>query len=67
MSKLLQLAAGLKAVLFLACAAFARGEILPVILISLLFNLAHLSAKPPTSPRDTIVILSDHNDRAGMP
>jgi hypothetical protein len=64
MSKLLQLAAGLKAALLLASVALARGEILPVILISLLFNIAHLSAKPPTSHRDTIVILSDHDDRA---
>jgi hypothetical protein len=65
MSKLVQLVAGLKAAFLLASVALARGEILPVILISLLFNLAHLSAKPPTSQRDTIVILSNHEDRAG--
>jgi hypothetical protein len=66
MSKLLAIAATLKAVLIAASMALARGEILPVILISVLFNLAQLGAKPigQTMPRDTIVVSpSDDRDR----
>jgi hypothetical protein len=46
MSKLLATAATLKAILIAACVAFARGDMLSVILISVLFNLAELGAKP---------------------
>jgi hypothetical protein len=66
MSKLLAIGATLKAILIVAGIAFERGEILPVILISVLFNLAQLGAKPigQTMPRDTIVVSpSDDRDR----
>jgi Na+/H+-dicarboxylate symporter len=46
MSKLLAIVAALKAILIAASVAFARGDILPVILISILFNLAELGANP---------------------
>ena len=64
MSKLLAVAATLKAALIAASFAFARGEILPVILISVLFNLVELGAKPigKTVPRDTVVISRSHDD-----
>ena len=65
MSKLLAIVATLKAILIAASIASARGEILPVILISVLFNL-QLGAKPigQTMPRDTIVVSpSDDRDR----
>jgi Na+/H+-dicarboxylate symporter len=42
MSKLLTILATLKAILIAASVAFARGDVLPVILISILFNLAQL-------------------------
>ena len=66
MSKLLAIMASLKGILLAVSLALARGDMLPVILISVLFNLAHLGAKPigQTVPRDTIVISSDHNDRS---
>lgn len=66
MSKLLAIVASLKAVLIVVGIAFARGEMLPVILISVLFNLAQFGAKPTghTMPRDTIVVSpSDDRDR----
>ena len=47
MSKLLAIAASLKATLMVASFAFAQGDMLPVIVISALFNLApHPDAKP---------------------
>jgi hypothetical protein len=46
MSKLLAIVATLKAILIAASIALARGEMLPVILISVLFNFAHLGTKP---------------------
>jgi hypothetical protein len=46
MSKLLAVWATLKLILFASCAAFARGEILPVILISAVFSLVQLGGKP---------------------
>ena len=46
MSKLLAILASLKAILIAASVAFARGDMLPVILISILLNLAELGAKP---------------------
>lgn len=57
MSKLLAIPAALKAVLMGASFALARGDMLSVILISALFNLAHGSAKPSSErvQRDSIV------------
>jgi hypothetical protein len=46
MSKLLAIVASLKAILIVASVAFARGDMLSVILISVLFHLAELSANP---------------------
>jgi hypothetical protein len=46
MSKLLAILATLKAILIAASVAVARGDILPVILISILLNLAQLGSKP---------------------
>ena len=67
MSKLVAVAATLKAILIAASIAFACGEILPVILISVLFNLAQFGAKPvgQTVPRDNIVISSGHVEEFG--
>ena len=64
MSKLLAIAAPLKAILVAASMALARGELLPVILISVLFSLAQLGAKPigQTMARDTMVV-SPSDDR----
>ena len=45
MSKLLSVAAYLKAILVVSSFAFARSDMLPVILISALFSLAQLNAK----------------------
>ena len=55
MSKLFVTVASLKAILIAASVAFARGDMLSVILISVLFNLAELGAKPvgQTVPRDS--------------
>jgi hypothetical protein len=46
MSKLLAILATLKVILIAASVAFARGDMLPVILISVLLNLIQLSGKP---------------------
>jgi len=46
MSKFLAILATLKVTLIAASAAFARGEMLPVILISALFSLVQLGGKP---------------------
>jgi hypothetical protein len=46
MSKLLSVAAYLKAILVAFSFAFARGDMLPVIVISALFSLAQLNTKP---------------------
>jgi hypothetical protein len=64
MSKLLAIVATLKAILIAASVAFARGDMLSVILISVLFNLAELGAKPvgQTVPRDSVAV-SESNDR----
>ena len=58
MSKLLAIVASLKAILVAASVAFARGDMLPVILISVLLNLAQLGAKlvGQVVPRDTISV-----------
>jgi hypothetical protein len=57
MSKLFAIAVSAKATLIAASFALARGEILPAILISIVFNLAQLAAKPvgQTAPQETIV------------
>jgi hypothetical protein len=49
MSKLLALLATIKAILIVPAVMFAAGDRVPVILISLLFNLAELGAKPSRS------------------
>jgi hypothetical protein len=65
MTKLLAFGASLKGIFIVASIAFVRGDMLPVILISALFNLAHLSTKPfaQAVPRDTIVIAADDPPR----
>jgi hypothetical protein len=64
MLKLLALAASLKAILIAASVAFARGDVLPAILISVLFNLVQLSGKPVgQAERDTIVVPRSHDVR----
>lgn len=64
MSKLLATVAGLKAILITASVACARGDMLSVILLSVLFNLAQLGAKPlgQTVPRDSMAV-SQSDDR----
>jgi hypothetical protein len=58
MSKFLAVAASLKAILIAASVALARGDMLSVILISVLFNLSELGAKPvgQTVPRDRMAV-----------
>ena len=58
MSKLLAIVASLKAILIAASVAFARGDMLAVIVISVLFNLAELGARPvgQTVPRDRMLV-----------
>jgi hypothetical protein len=65
MSKLLAIVASLKAVLIAASAAFVRGDMLSVILISLLFNLAELGPKlvGQPVPRDSSAV-SQNDDRS---
>ena len=67
MSKVLAIVASLKVIFITASIAFVRGDMLPVILISVVFNLAQLGAKSAgqAAPRDTIVIASNHDDRSG--
>ena len=57
MPKLFAIAVSAKAALVAASFALARGEMLPAILISIVFNLAQLGAKPvgQTVPQETIV------------
>ena len=50
MSKLLPVATYLRATLVVSSFALARGEMLPVIVISALFSLAQLNAKPIGQP-----------------
>jgi hypothetical protein len=64
MSKLLAIVTSLKAILIAASIAFARGDVLPAILISILFNLVQLGAKPVgQAERDTIVVSRSHEVR----
>ena len=64
MSKLLAIVASLKAILIAASVAFTRGDMLSVILISVLFNLVELGAKPvgQTVARDSMAV-SQNDDR----
>ncbi|HYZ40421.1 MAG TPA: hypothetical protein VE687_07325 [Stellaceae bacterium] len=63
MSKFLAIAATLKAILIAASVALARGDMLSVILISALFNLAHLGAKPSSerAQRDSMIASRSHD------
>jgi hypothetical protein len=65
MSKLLAIVASLKAILIAASIALARGDMLPVILISVLFNLVQLGTRPggQSVARDTIVVSRGHEGR----
>ena len=64
MSKPLAIVTSLKAIFITASIALARGDMLPVILISVLFNLAQLGANPVDQavPRDTIVVSRSHDE-----
>jgi hypothetical protein len=66
MSKLFATVASLKAIFVAASVACARGDMLSVILISVLFNLAQLGAKPigQAMPRDNITV-SQSDDHGG--
>jgi hypothetical protein len=66
MSKLLALLATLRAILIVAAFAFATGDGLPAILVSLLFNVAKFGAKPVGQPvpRDTVIPSSNHDPAA---
>ena len=63
MSRLLAIAATLKAAFIAASFALARGDMLSVILISAVFNLAQLGAKPSTETveRDSMVTWRSHD------
>jgi hypothetical protein len=65
MSKLLAIVASLKAILIAASIAFARGDMASVILISVLFNLVELGAKPvgQTVPRDSMTVSQGDDQR----
>jgi hypothetical protein len=65
MSKLLAVAASLKAILIAVSVALARGDMLSVILISVLFSLAELGGKPvgQTVPSDNMAV-SPSDDRS---
>jgi hypothetical protein len=58
MPKLLAILVSLKTILIAACAAVARGDMLPVVLISVLFSLVELGAKPvdPAGRRDLAAV-----------
>ena len=64
MSKLFATVASLKVILIAASVALARGDMLSVILISVLFKLAQLGAKPvgQTGPGDSMAV-SPGDDR----
>lgn len=63
MSKLLGVVATLKAILIMASFALARGDMLSVILISALFNLSQLGAKPSGErvQRDSMAASRSHD------
>ena len=64
MSKLLAIVALLKSIFVAASVAFARSDMLPVILISILFNLVQLGAKPgaQAAPRHTVEASRSHDE-----
>jgi hypothetical protein len=64
MSKLLAVAAGLKGIFVAATFAFVRGDMLPVILISVVFNLVQLSTKSgqQAMARDSVVLSRSHDE-----
>jgi hypothetical protein len=64
MSKLLAIVTSLKVILIGAAFAFARSDMVPVILLSVLFNLVQLGAKPigQAEPRDTSVMSRSHDE-----
>ena len=63
MSKLFAVVATLKVHLIAASFDLARGDMLPVILISVMFNLAQLAARPgPVESQDTIVLSRSHDE-----
>jgi hypothetical protein len=64
MSRPLAIAASLKTIVIAASVALARGDMLSVILISVLFNLAELGAKPAdrTVSHESMVV-SSSDDR----
>jgi hypothetical protein len=64
MSKILAIVVGLKATLIAASFAVARGDMLSVIVISVVFNLAELGARPVGQmvPRDSSAV-SQSDDR----
>ena len=65
MSKFLAILATLKITLIAASAALARGEMLPVILISALFSLVQLGGKPVNEiVRKASPIISPSDDHA---
>ena len=63
MSKLLAIAATLKAILIAASFALARGDMLSIILISAVLNLAHVGAKPSSErvQRDSMAASRNHD------
>jgi hypothetical protein len=63
MPKSIAIIASLKAILITTSVAVARGDMLPVILISVLFNLAQLGARSgPAELQDTIVVSRSHDE-----
>jgi hypothetical protein len=64
MSKLFAIVTSVKANFIDASVAFARGDVLPAILLSTLFNLVQLGAKPAgRAERDAIVVSRSHDAR----
>ena len=62
MPKLLALLATIKAILIVPAVMFAAGERVPVILISLLFNLTESGAPVgETVPQDIVIVSSNHD------
>jgi hypothetical protein len=63
MSRFLAIATAMKAAFIAASFALARGDMLSVILISAVFNLVQLGAKPSTETveRDSMVASRSHD------
>ena len=64
MSKFFAVVASLKAILIAASVASARGDMLSVILISALFSLVQLAAKPVSGVAPPMVSSSDDHGLA---